>query len=74
MAGKVREKATTPRAAWTVPKDAPPASAPVASTAIRGDAVALLCALMQERSSVAELVTVLRRELDRYSPGGKLPS
>ncbi|MDX3366946.1 PLP-dependent aminotransferase family protein [Streptomyces sp. ME02-6987-2C] len=29
---------------------------------------------MQERSSVAELVTVLRRELDRYSPGGKLPS
>jgi DNA-binding transcriptional MocR family regulator len=29
---------------------------------------------MQERSSVAELVAVLRRELDRYSPGGKLPS
>ncbi|MDU0252954.1 PLP-dependent aminotransferase family protein [Streptomyces sp. PU10] len=29
---------------------------------------------MQERSSVADLVTVLRRELDRYSPGGKLPS
>ncbi|MEU2965724.1 PLP-dependent aminotransferase family protein [Streptomyces ardesiacus] len=29
---------------------------------------------MQERSSVADLVAVLRRELDRYSPGGKLPS
>ncbi|WP_166661877.1 PLP-dependent aminotransferase family protein [Streptomyces sp. BK208] len=29
---------------------------------------------MQERSSVADLVTVLRRELDRYSPGEKLPS
>ncbi len=29
---------------------------------------------MQERSSVAELVTSLRAELNRYSPGGKLPS
>ncbi|WP_031041486.1 PLP-dependent aminotransferase family protein [Streptomyces sp. NRRL F-5650] len=29
---------------------------------------------MQERSSVADLVAVLRRELERYSPGGKLPS
>ncbi|MEU3348634.1 PLP-dependent aminotransferase family protein [Streptomyces sp. NPDC006700] len=29
---------------------------------------------MQERSSVAELAERLRRELDRYSPGGKLPS
>ncbi|MEV7453553.1 GntR family transcriptional regulator, partial [Streptomyces nigra] len=29
---------------------------------------------MQERSSVAELANQLRRELDRYSPGGKLPS
>ncbi|MGP4008222.1 aminotransferase-like domain-containing protein [Streptomyces sp. 4N124] len=29
---------------------------------------------MQERSSVGELVKQLRRELDRYSPGGKLPS
>ncbi|MFD4259798.1 PLP-dependent aminotransferase family protein [Streptomyces sp. NPDC058534] len=29
---------------------------------------------MQERSSVADLVSELRRELDRYSPGGKLPS
>ncbi|WP_165686492.1 PLP-dependent aminotransferase family protein [Streptomyces sp. KO7888] len=29
---------------------------------------------MQERSSVADLAAVLRRELDRYSPGGKLPS
>ncbi|MYW30904.1 GntR family transcriptional regulator, partial [Streptomyces sp. SID2119] len=29
---------------------------------------------MQERSSVAELVTSLRSELNRYSPGGKLPS
>ncbi|MFE6177748.1 PLP-dependent aminotransferase family protein [Streptomyces sp. NPDC056464] len=29
---------------------------------------------MQERSSVADLVEQLRRELDRYSPGGKLPS
>ncbi|MEU5742803.1 winged helix-turn-helix domain-containing protein, partial [Streptomyces tendae] len=75
VAGKVREKATTPRAAWTVPKDAPPPGCALAApTAIRGDAVALLCALMQERSSVADLVTVLRRELECYSPGGKLPS
>ncbi|WP_282797421.1 PLP-dependent aminotransferase family protein [Streptomyces sp. CC224B] len=29
---------------------------------------------MQERSSVGELVRQLRGELDRYSPGGKLPS
>ncbi|MER6084569.1 PLP-dependent aminotransferase family protein [Streptomyces sp. NPDC001833] len=29
---------------------------------------------MQERSSVAELAEQLRRDLDRYSPGGKLPS
>jgi DNA-binding transcriptional MocR family regulator len=29
---------------------------------------------MQERSSVAELAEQLKRELDRYSPGGKLPS
>ncbi|MEV5431324.1 PLP-dependent aminotransferase family protein [Streptomyces sp. NPDC052701] len=29
---------------------------------------------MQERSSVGELASQLRRELDRYSPGGKLPS
>ncbi|MER8223966.1 PLP-dependent aminotransferase family protein [Streptomyces sp. NPDC094143] len=29
---------------------------------------------MHERSSVAELAEQLRREFDRYSPGGKLPS
>ncbi|MYW42733.1 PLP-dependent aminotransferase family protein [Streptomyces sp. SID161] len=29
---------------------------------------------MQQRSSVVELTEQLRRELDRYSPGGKLPS
>ncbi|MFJ4692505.1 PLP-dependent aminotransferase family protein [Streptomyces sp. NPDC088766] len=29
---------------------------------------------MHERSSVGELADRLRRELDRYSPGGKLPS
>ncbi|MFH9549702.1 PLP-dependent aminotransferase family protein [Streptomyces sp. NPDC051445] len=29
---------------------------------------------MQERSSVSELADQLRREFDRYSPGGKLPS
>jgi DNA-binding transcriptional MocR family regulator len=29
---------------------------------------------MQERSSVTDLAERLRRELDRYSPGGKLPS
>ncbi|MFH8367016.1 PLP-dependent aminotransferase family protein [Streptomyces sp. NPDC018031] len=29
---------------------------------------------MQERSSVAELANLLRRELNRYSPGEKLPS
>ncbi|WP_190220362.1 aminotransferase-like domain-containing protein [Streptomyces griseosporeus] len=29
---------------------------------------------MQQRSSVGELADLLRQELDRYSPGGKLPS
>ncbi|MEU7280717.1 PLP-dependent aminotransferase family protein [Streptomyces sp. NPDC045431] len=29
---------------------------------------------MHERSSVAELAATLKQELDRYSPGGKLPS
>ncbi|MEU6481870.1 PLP-dependent aminotransferase family protein [Streptomyces sp. NPDC047017] len=29
---------------------------------------------MQERSSVAQLAQQLRQDLDRYSPGGKLPS
>ncbi|MEU1030054.1 PLP-dependent aminotransferase family protein [Streptomyces mirabilis] len=29
---------------------------------------------MQERSSVGDLANQLRQELDRYSPGGKLPS
>lgn len=43
-------------------------------TAIAGCAVALLCVFMQERSSVSELADQLRREFDRYSPGGKLPS
>ncbi|WP_257138468.1 winged helix-turn-helix domain-containing protein, partial [Streptomyces sp. wa1071] len=36
--------------------------------------MALFSALMHERSSVAELVTSLRADLNRYSPGGKLPS
>ncbi|WP_435810334.1 PLP-dependent aminotransferase family protein [Streptomyces mirabilis] len=43
-------------------------------TAIPIWAIALLCALMQERSSVGDLANQLRQELDRYSPGGKLPS
>ncbi|MFD6344778.1 GntR family transcriptional regulator, partial [Streptomyces roseolus] len=43
-------------------------------TAIVIGAVALFCALMHERSSVAELAKTLKAELDRYSPGGKLPS
>ncbi|TSB17989.1 winged helix-turn-helix domain-containing protein, partial [Streptomyces benahoarensis] len=29
---------------------------------------------MRERSSVAELASVLRKEVNRYSPGEKLPS
>ncbi|MFD3375605.1 MULTISPECIES: PLP-dependent aminotransferase family protein [unclassified Streptomyces] len=43
-------------------------------TAIAVCAVALSCALMQERSSVGDLANQLRGELNRYSPGGKLPS
>ncbi|WP_309500630.1 GntR family transcriptional regulator, partial [Streptomyces shenzhenensis] len=43
-------------------------------TAIEVGLVALLSALMQERSSVVELAERLRRDLDRYSSGGKLPS
>ncbi|MGO4759372.1 GntR family transcriptional regulator, partial [Streptomyces sp. 2MCAF27] len=43
-------------------------------TAIVPLAVALSWALMQERSSVAELAGILRAELNRYSPGEKLPS
>ncbi|MFH9296296.1 PLP-dependent aminotransferase family protein [Streptomyces sp. NPDC017520] len=44
------------------------------ATAIDEGWIALLSALMQERSSVTELVTSLRADLNRYSPGGKLPS
>ncbi|MFF3578957.1 aminotransferase-like domain-containing protein [Streptomyces mirabilis] len=43
-------------------------------TAIPIRSIALLCALMQERSSVGDLANQLRQELNRYSPGGKLPS
>ncbi|MGI3224874.1 PLP-dependent aminotransferase family protein [Streptomyces sp. GTA36] len=43
-------------------------------TAIAVCAVALSCALMQERSSVGDLANQLKSELNRYSPGGKLPS
>ncbi|WP_435810593.1 PLP-dependent aminotransferase family protein [Streptomyces mirabilis] len=43
-------------------------------TAIPIWSIALLCALMQERSSVGDLADQLWQELDRYSPGGKLPS
>ncbi|MDF3146339.1 winged helix-turn-helix domain-containing protein, partial [Streptomyces sp. T21Q-yed] len=43
-------------------------------TAIDLGAVALFSVPMHERSSVGELASQLRRELDRYSPGGKLPS
>ena len=44
------------------------------STAIVRRAVALFCALMHERSSVAELADPSASELNRYSVGGKLPS
>ncbi|MDG4865126.1 winged helix-turn-helix domain-containing protein, partial [Streptomyces sp. T-3] len=43
-------------------------------TAIVLGRVALSCAVMQERSSVGDLAELLRVELNRYSPGGKLPS
>lgn len=74
VAGKVREKAITPSAAWTVPERTLGVVAGEALTAIGLGAVALSCALMQERSSVGELANHLRQELNRYSPGGKLPS
>lgn len=51
-----------------------PPVTPVVVTAIVVVAVALSCALMSERSSLAELAQSLRVELNRYSPGGKLPS
>ncbi|WP_432076796.1 PLP-dependent aminotransferase family protein [Streptomyces wuyuanensis] len=81
--GKVREKATTPSDASRVPRRGADRSAGavacgscdgVSATAIASTAVALFCALMQERSSVADLVKSLRLELNRYSPGEKLPS
>ncbi|MFD8195522.1 aminotransferase-like domain-containing protein [Streptomyces wuyuanensis] len=81
--GKVREKATTPSDASRVPRrDADRSAgaaacgswAGVSATAIAPSAVALFCTLMQERSSVADLVKSLRLELNRYSPGEKLPS
>ena len=83
------EKETTPRAASSVrcggavrPRVRSRAGAGWARrsrpagplTAIVSSAVALSCALMNERSSVAELADSLRGELDRYSPGEKLPS
>ncbi|MFJ6776626.1 GntR family transcriptional regulator, partial [Kitasatospora sp. NPDC091257] len=36
--------------------------------------VALSCAVMNERSSVTELADILRREVERYPEGRKLPS
>lgn len=88
VAGKVSEKAVTPSAARTVPprvafavrgwvQDVPrcPRRGPRRlSTAIPVAVVALFSVLMHERSSVGELAERLREELDRYSPGGKLPS
>ncbi|MFF2427839.1 aminotransferase-like domain-containing protein [Streptomyces mirabilis] len=52
----------------------PCSGVPGVLTAISIWSIALLCALMQERSSVGDLAKQLRQELDRYSPGGKLPS
>ncbi|GAA3646539.1 PLP-dependent aminotransferase family protein [Streptomyces iranensis] len=43
-------------------------------TAIALLSVALSCALMQQRSSVVDLAESLRKDLNRYSPGEKLPS
>lgn len=87
VAGKVSEKAATPRAASREPRltRGPRAGAAVAVgvswpaasgvlTAIVTGAVALSLLLMQERSSGAELAAILRAELNRYSPGEKLPS
>ncbi|MFE0377474.1 GntR family transcriptional regulator, partial [Streptomyces inhibens] len=45
-----------------------------ALTAIATWVVALSLSLMHERSSGAELAAILRVELNRYSPGEKLPS
>ncbi len=60
VAGKVREKAITPSAAWTVPAGTLAVVAGEALTAIGLGVVALSCALMQERSSVGELANHLR--------------
>ena len=67
-AGRRSRRSVRPVAGRPVPGPA------CVSTAIGVGAVALSCALMQERSSVGELANQLRRELNRYSPGGKLPS
>ncbi|WP_443055545.1 aminotransferase-like domain-containing protein [Streptomyces sp. NBC_00690] len=78
------EKAITPSAASRVPEVADgESSTPVTGlssladgvfTAIEAVLVALSCTFMNQRSSVDELVFQLKRELDRYSPEGKLPS
>src|SRR5438067_1785647 len=57
-----------------VAADAVPVPSSAASTAIRSVAIALSLCLMHERSSVADLAASLRDELNRYSPGEKLPS
>src|SRR5262249_30096615 len=67
VAGKVSEKAATPSPASAVPPARP-------VTAIEGAAVALFCAVMNHGSSSGNLADILRGELDRYSPGEKLPS
>lgn len=69
-AGVVGASRPTEAAVFVVPW--PPASR--ALTAIVAVAVALSLSFMQQRSSGTELAAILRTELNRYSPGEKLPS
>ncbi|GAA5015310.1 hypothetical protein GCM10025734_63730 [Kitasatospora paranensis] len=63
VAGKLKEKASTPAAANAVP--------PTATGVVR---IALSCAVMHERSSGADLAAILRKEVERYPVGTRLPS
>ena len=64
VAGKVKEKASTPSAAAPNPS----------GSAIRLGAVALSCSLMEDDSSIATLAAELRGAVAGLRPGDRLPS
>lgn len=83
MAGNDPENARTPRKASAVPvlparaaeePEGVGTGVPGVDTAIRSEAIALLCSLMDNDSSIAQIAAILRDEVTRLRPGDRLPS